>query len=36
MCKLNVFFSLENYRFKPLSHATNLKKMFLDIDIDNL
>ena len=36
MCKLNVFFLLENCPFKPVTHATNLKKMFLDIDIYNL
>ena len=45
MGKLYVFFVsngtirvkiLENDRVKPITHAANLKKMFLDIDIDNL
>ena len=27
---------LENDRVKPIIHATDLKKIFTDIDVDNL
>ena len=45
MGKLHVFFvsngtikvkMLENDRAKPITHAADLKKMFPDIDMDNL
>ena len=45
MGKLHVFFAsngtikvkmLENDRAKPITHAADLKKMFPDIDVDNL
>ena len=45
MGKLHIFFVsngtirvkiLEDDRAKPITHATNLKKMFPDIDINNL
>ena len=45
MGKLHVFFVsngtikvkiLENDRAKPVTHAADLKKMFPDIDVDNL
>ena len=45
MGKLHVFFVsngtikvkvLENNRAKPITHAADLKKIFSDIDVDNL
>ena len=41
MGKLHVFFvsngtGKENYRAKSVTHAADLKKMFPDINIDNL